>query len=290
MTTYLDYKANPIENNGPPPVGAPENMPTNQVNNVAREMMSVVRQLGDKGQADIDALGTMAAQDADAVVITGGTVNAAHAGSGALLTALPAAQLTGAGTIPPAIFPLDPPLDVKVARSAQADSLTAAGALQLLPVGTVIMWWGSDAAIPAGWQKCDGTGGTPNLLGKFPLGAGAGVAFGQVGGQFSVNAATDAQGAHAHGGGTAGVALGIEHMPSHSHTEFALQGAGGGFIGPAAMFDGAAGVVANIATQPAGGGAAHAHAIGADGTHAHNVNGIPTTPPYTALWFIMRVS
>src|SRR5262245_24393301 len=113
-TTWLDYKANPPENNGPPPVGAPENMPTSQVNNVMGEIMSVIRLMGDEFQADIDGLGTMAAQDATAVAITGGTVNATLSGNGAGITNLKSQNLIE-GPIPAGIFPGDPtPLNVKV--------------------------------------------------------------------------------------------------------------------------------------------------------------------------------
>ena len=179
MTTWRDYQVNPVENDMPPPVGAPENMPANQINNTLREVMSVVRQMGDETEGGFGDLGTMAAQNADAVAITGGTVNAAHAGSGAGLTALPAAQLTG--TLPAATFPPDAtPLDVKVARAAVADGLTAGGALALLPIGMVMLWWGSSAAVPAGWHICDGTAGTPDLRGRMVLGAGPSNPLGQA--------------------------------------------------------------------------------------------------------------
>jgi len=34
-------------------------------------------------------------------------------------------------------------------------------------IGTILMWSGLLANIPMGWQLCDGTNGTPNLLAKF---------------------------------------------------------------------------------------------------------------------------
>lgn len=40
--------------------------------------------------------------------------------------------------------------------------------LNLLPVGTVIMW--TNNTIPKGWAECNGSNGTPNLSGKFILG------------------------------------------------------------------------------------------------------------------------
>jgi hypothetical protein len=37
------------------------------------------------------------------------------------------------------------------------------------PSGTIIMFYGT--TIPSGWFLCDGTNGTPNLIGMFPVGA-----------------------------------------------------------------------------------------------------------------------
>ena len=41
-----------------------------------------------------------------------------------------------------------------------------------VPVGVITMWYGTYGTIPAGWQLCDGTGGTPDLRDKFVMGAG----------------------------------------------------------------------------------------------------------------------
>lgn len=41
---------------------------------------------------------------------------------------------------------------------------------------TIVMWYGTLATIPAGWQICDGTGGTPDLRNYFVKGAAAGSA------------------------------------------------------------------------------------------------------------------
>src|SRR5262247_3381931 len=106
MTTYLDYKVIAEENNSAPPVGAPENMPTSMVNNVLREIMSVIRQLGDQTQLDFSNLGTMAIQDADAVLITGGDITATLAGPGGGITNLKSQNLIE-GPIPKTIFPAD---------------------------------------------------------------------------------------------------------------------------------------------------------------------------------------
>ena len=36
-----------------------------------------------------------------------------------------------------------------------------------VPTGTIVLWYGNSSNIPAGWAKCDGNNGTPNLSGRF---------------------------------------------------------------------------------------------------------------------------
>ena len=43
----------------------------------------------------------------------------------------------------------------------------------LLPTGVVCMWSGAITSIPTGWNLCDGQNSTPDLRGKFIIGAGA---------------------------------------------------------------------------------------------------------------------
>lgn len=50
------------------------------------------------------------------------------------------------------------------------------------PHGLIALWSGSVATIPLGWVLCDGTNGTPDLRGKFIVGAGGSLAPGATGG------------------------------------------------------------------------------------------------------------
>jgi hypothetical protein len=43
----------------------------------------------------------------------------------------------------------------------------------LLPTGVITMWSGAITSIPTGWYLCDGQNSTPDLRGKFIIGAGA---------------------------------------------------------------------------------------------------------------------
>ncbi len=56
-----------------------------------------------------------------------------------------------------------------------------------VPAGVIALWHGLASAIPAGWALCDGQNGTPDLRGRFVVGAGGeAYAVGDTGG-----AATD---------------------------------------------------------------------------------------------------
>lgn len=72
----------------------------------------------------------------------------------------------------------------------------------IVPVGGIIMWSGAIDSIPTGWALCDGTGGTPNLSGRFIVGYQAdNPDYNAIGNQ----------------GGAASVALTTSQLPDHHH-------------------------------------------------------------------------
>lgn len=88
-------------------------------------------------------------------------------------------------------------------------NLVELGKMQRL-IGEIIDWYGNPAQIPAGWAICDGTNGTPNLMGRVTVGYDPADsdynAVGNAGGLKEV-VLTEAQiPAHTHGGsiGTSG--------------------------------------------------------------------------------------
>jgi hypothetical protein len=91
------------------------------------------------------------------------------------------------------------------------DSAEVAGTV---PIGCIVLWSGSAGAIPDGWALCDGTSGTPNLLDKFVVAAGATYAIGDTGGAATVDIR------HSHADGTLAAA-----SDSHSHTDGTLAAA-----------------------------------------------------------------
>lgn len=67
-----------------------------------------------------------------------------------------------------------------------------------IPSGFIGIWSGSSDNIPDGWALCDGTNNTPDMRGRFVMGANEAHAIGQTGGEEEVT-------------------LTIEQMPYHSH-------------------------------------------------------------------------
>jgi len=82
-----------------------------------------------------------------------------------------------------------------------------------VPVGCIVMWSGLVADIPAGWHLCDGTGGTPDLRGKFIKGAAAGVEAGDTGGGSYTPTGTNTLGAVA----SAATGITVADHASHTH-------------------------------------------------------------------------
>lgn len=51
-----------------------------------------------------------------------------------------------------------------------------------VPAGAILLWSGSVASVPSGWNLCDGTNGTPDLRNRFVVGAGSTYAVDATGG------------------------------------------------------------------------------------------------------------
>ncbi|MCK4659004.1 MAG: hypothetical protein KAV82_05730 [Phycisphaerae bacterium] len=91
-------------------------------------------------------------------------------------------------------LPLDPPL--KMTSTSYAYQAFSAG--DGVPPGGIIMWSGAVDSIPAGWQLCDGTNGTPDLVDRFVLSVSAGENPGTTGGSHYVTLTSSCLPAHTH--------------------------------------------------------------------------------------------
>lgn len=141
-------------------------------------------------------------------------------------------------------------------------NLTVNGTLNgigLVPVNGIIMWSGS--TVPSGWALCDGTQGTPDLRGRFIVGAGngSGYSVGSIGGENFHR-------------------LTVDEMPSHKHSVYARSlGYEGHRISDNEVLAGKYQYMANGSvyvndTEYTGGNSSHEN-----------------RPPYYALAFIMRL-
>ena len=84
---------------------------------------------------------------------------------------------------------------------------------QAAPRGVIVMWSGAADAVPAGWALCNGKNGTPDLRGRFIVGAGTSAS------DYDKNSDTGVDRGYAvtDKGGKNEVALTKAQMPNHSH-------------------------------------------------------------------------
>lgn len=189
----------------------------------------------------------------------------------------------------------------------------------VIPVGSIVDWYGEASAVPAGWaiangsvvQRSDGTGSitTPNLTNRIVVAAGDLYAQGATGGVNTVTgytapsgthihgATAAVAGAHTHGGSTGSTALTVDQLPPHDHpirTSDGVSSTTGVLTGPAGTTS------PTRATETRGQGQGHTHSIASDGVHSHtvivnpvgdHVHGITVDvrQPYYALYKIMKV-
>jgi microcystin-dependent protein len=145
----------------------------------------------------------------------------------------------------------------------------------LTPVGGIIMWSGSIAAIPTGWALCNGSNGTPDLRNRFIVGAtvdNAGIANTNITGS---NTQT--------GGSKDAIVVDHTHTASDSGHTHGLQ-----LLGQAGVFN--RGTQYNVAVFGGTGATTNASSanitVAAAGQSGTNAN----LPPYYALAYIMRTS
>tara|TARA_B100001027_G_scaffold214786_1_gene187582 strand:+ start:1199 stop:2755 length:1557 start_codon:yes stop_codon:yes gene_type:complete len=90
--------------------------------------------------------------------------------------------------------------------------ITKNGSGGLIPSGGIIMWSGAVSNIPNGWVICNGVHPTPDLRGKFIIGAGGEESVGNTGGSNSISLSGDNLPSHNH-------TVEIYHSGEHSHAQ-----------------------------------------------------------------------
>ena len=156
-------------------------------------------------------------------------------------------------------------------RQRPAATPASAGPVgDVLPVGTIVSFWGSVQDVPNDYELCDGgppkpgstlRGDKPNLSGRFLRGVTSGT----------VDARTNSSGrggideTPAYSGDTSGVALKVEQMPSHQHVmpipNVTTEGPQFGLGQMIARGPGANGIsdAPGYLTSAVGGGQTHSH-------------------------------
>ena len=177
----------------------------------------------------------------------------------------------------------EPVEDNHLATKAYVDANAGGGGGESLPVGTVVMWSGDVAAIPTGWAICDGSNGTPNLVGKFIKG---GATSGAEGGSDMTEESAVPLQEHTH---TASAEVTVNSAGAHSHTYNANDGdTKSGSLGTKAAKDDTVATETSIAGE-------HTHSAGAiidvqssgsgQGEHAHKFE-----PIHYEIVFIMKIA
>ena len=93
-----------------------------------------------------------------------------------------------------------------VARNVNVNELTMPGMSDsLVPIGLIMLWYGDASKVPAGWAICDGNKGTPDLTGRFVVGA---------------TRQADQWNTYMNKGGKRGVVLSSDQIPKHGHDYF----------------------------------------------------------------------
>lgn len=167
--------------------------------------------------------------------------------------------------------------------------------VQPMPKGAIIMWHGAPDSVPSGWALCDGKNGTPNLLGRFVVGAeysdnhtekeGSEIRalkdkndekkafeWKETGGMYQVKLTKSEMPKHDHGGST-------EEDGKHSH-EYIQEGNGSELDDVLENSDDV-----DSKTGKTSEAADHNHGIKMDGGGEPHEN----LPPYFALCFIMKL-
>jgi len=145
-----------------------------------------------------------------------------------------------------------------------------------VPSGIISMWSGAAAAIPSGWNLCDGTNSTPNLVGKFIKG---GSTAGTTGGSNTHS--------HSHSLSAGSHTLSTAQMPSHDHNATLWRSqtiTGNRLAGSAGTYDGTLQQIGTDTTSISNTGSSSSHSHSLSGSISSGSN----EPAYYELCYIMK--
>lgn len=160
--------------------------------------------------------------------------------------------------------------------------LTVSGTLNvagMMPIGAIIMWYGTLSQIPSGWRVCDGTGGTPNFSGRFPRGTTLDGGVGLLGGEDEVSLTPSQLAPHTHTGTTSMAGL-------HTHNTNFQSGQADIFSADVIQFVQGNNNLPNASLSTTSNGN-HSHTFTTDSTG--DGEPIPILPSFCQVMYIMRV-
>jgi len=168
-------------------------------------------------------------------------------------------------------------LDTLLGGVTQSEFALLSGQTSLVPAGVILLWSGSIASIPSGWNLCDGTNGTPDLRNRFVVAAGDTYAVGATGGADSVT-------------------LDASQMPAHTHTFSGSTNTTGAHTHTVAAGNSSGG--SNIITTGNARSNDTSYTTSSAGDHSHTFSGTTAStggggshenrPPYYALAYIQK--
>jgi microcystin-dependent protein len=168
-------------------------------------------------------------------------------------------------------------LDTLLGGVTQTEFALLSGQTSLVPAGVILLWSGSIATIPSGWNLCDGTNGTPDLRNRFVVAAGDTYAVGATGGADSVT-------------------LDASQMPAHTHTFSGSTNTTGAHTHTVAAGNSSGG--SNIITTGNARSNDTSYTTSSAGDHSHTFSGTTAStggggshenrPPYYALAYIQK--
>lgn len=159
----------------------------------------------------------------------------------------------------------------------------------LWPIGVPMAWFLELDDIPEGFQLCDGTNGTPDMRGRFPVGAGGAYDLGDTGGADAVTLTLTQIPSHTHDQGTlTNSVAGAHNHPgstalttNSNHTHSGTAASNGlhrhGYTSPVNTSFGGLGSTTQVTTTGASntdydGAHEHSVSIPSSGSHQHTLN------------------